>query len=481
MTENSRNYPTFDRFLIGGSWVEPVGAGRLDVISPSTEDVISSVPDPTVADMDRAVAAAVACDELGEWRRTEPVERAAGIRRIADGIEARTAELAQVFAGEIGCPVQGGLQFHQMSVAILREFARLCEQTPFEERRDNGNVRIRLEPVGVVAGIIPWNGPVAAAAMKLGPALAAGCSIVLKPAPEGPLTTYILAEIIEQAELPAGLVSILPGGREVGEHLVKHPQVAKIAFTGSTAAGRRIMSLAGERVARISLELGGKSAAIIGMDVDPADTLPTLLPAGIGHSGQVCAAITRVIIPRHRENEWVEAFAAAAQSVEVGDPFDEKTAIGPLAMERQRDRVEGYLALAREEGAITAAGGTRPIGLDKGWYIQPTVLAGVNNAMRVAQEEIFGPVVCLIPYDTEDEAIAIANDSEYGLSGAVYSHSDELVERVVREVRTGQIFINSAGICVTQPFGGFKQSGLGREGGSEGLSAYLETKTVQYS
>ncbi|HEY3716465.1 MAG TPA: aldehyde dehydrogenase [Jatrophihabitantaceae bacterium] len=483
MSENQTSIPTFDKLYVGGEWVQPSGTGRIEVISPSTEEVISSVPEPTNADIDAAVSAATAAHDGGEWRRMEPAERGAAIGRIADAIEARIPEYAEIFASEIGAPVPVGTAFHQMGVAIFRDFARMHEDVQFEESRSAGGVdtRIYREPVGVVAGIIPWNGPVAAAAFKLGPALAAGCTAVIKPAPEGPLTAYMLAEAVHTAGLPEGVVSILPAGREAGEHLVTHPDVNKIAFTGSTAAGKRIMSLASDRIARVTLELGGKSAAIIGEDVDPAGVLPTLLPAGLGHSGQVCAAITRVLVPRSRQDEWIAAFAAGASSIQVGDPFDEKTMLGPLAMQRQRDRVEGYLAIAREEGATVAAGGGRPQGLAKGWYVEPTILANVDNKMRVAQEEIFGPVICLISYDTIDDAISLANDSPYGLSGAVYTNDAATAQRVVREVRTGQLFVNSAGVCVTQPFGGFKQSGMGREGGLEGINAYLETKMAQFA
>lgn len=480
-TPTAETIRSFDRFYLGSEWAAPRGSGRIEVISPSTEEVIAQVPEPTVSDIDAAVATARRAFE-GPWRNTTPAERGALLTRIADEIEKRIPEFAQVFAAEIGAPVAVGEDFHGKAVAILRQFAAMSESMEFtEQRSDEGaSIRIVREPVGVVGAIIPWNGPVAAAAFKIGPALAAGCTIVLKPAPEGPLTNYLLAECLEAAGLPAGVISILPGDREVGEHLVKHPEVDKIAFTGSTAAGRRIASLGSERVARVSLELGGKSAAIVAEDASLADVLPTLLPAGIGHTGQVCAAITRVLVPRTREAEFTEAMAEGLGSIAVGDPFDPATALGPLAAERQRERVEGYIATGKQEGARVAVGGGRPAGLDKGWYIEPTLLTGVRNEMRVAQEEIFGPVISLIPYDGLDDAIRIANDSQYGLSGAVYTNNPDIAERVVREVRTGQIYVNSAGMCVTQPFGGFKQSGMGREGGLEGISGYLETKMINF-
>ncbi|MGK9274078.1 aldehyde dehydrogenase [Williamsia muralis] len=472
----------YDKFFIGGEWVTPSGGGRIDVISPSTEERIAQVPDPTTSDIDSAVASARRAFD-GPWRRTTPAERGAVLSRLADEIEKRIPQFADVFAAEIGAPIAVGENFHGKAVAMLRQFAAFHEQVDFSEEREDadGTFRIIREPVGVVGAIIPWNGAVAAAAFKLGPALAAGCTVVLKPAPEGPLTSYMLAECIEAAGVPSGVVNIVPGGREVGEHLVTHKEIDKIAFTGSTAAGKRIASLCGERIARVTLELGGKSAAIVGEDARLEDVLPTLLPAGIGHTGQVCAAITRVVVPRSRASEFAEAMAAGLSQVVVGDPYDAQTMLGPLAAERQRDRVEEYIALGKSEGAVIAVGGGRPAGLDRGWYVEPTLFTDVDNGMRIAQEEIFGPVISLISYDGIDDAIRIANDSPYGLSGAVYTNDRDVAEKVVREVRTGQIYVNEAGMCVTQPFGGFKQSGLGREGGLEGLSGYLETKTVKFN
>jgi aldehyde dehydrogenase (NAD+) len=330
-----------------------------------------------------------------------------------------------------------------------------------------------------VATIIPWNGPVATASLKIGPALAAGCTVVLKPAPEGPVSTMILAEALEAAGFPEGVVSILPGGREAGEHLVKHPDVDKVTFTGSTAAGKRIMGLCADRIARVTLELGGKSAGIIADDIPLDQVLPTLSFAGIGSSGQVCAAITRIVVPRHRQDEVANALADIFEGIKVGDPREGDTVLGPLAAERQRDRVEEYIRIGLEEGARLVTGGGRPKGLDKGWFVEPTIFADVSNDMRIAQEEIFGPVICIIPFDTVEEAVAIANDSDYGLSGAVYASDQELAESIARQIRTGQISINTWGMCVVQPFGGYKQSGLGREGNVEGLSAFLETKLIQ--
>jgi aldehyde dehydrogenase (NAD+) len=477
------NIRSFDKLFIGGTWVEPASDRRIEVVSPITEQVIATVPEATEADMDRAVAAARKAFDEGPWPRMSPAERGEVLARVGKEVESRLPEMIEAFTAEIGAPAAVSEAFHDNAIKMWGDASTLHERFEFEEERTwaDGHGKLVREPIGVVAVIIPWNGPVATASLKIGPALAAGCTVVLKPAPEGPVSTMILAEALEAAGLPEGVISLLPGGREAGEHLVKHKDVDKISFTGSTAAGRRIMSLAGERIARVTLELGGKSAGIIADDIPLDQVLPTLAFAGIGSSGQVCAAITRVVVPRHRQDEVVEALKGIFESVKVGDPREPDTVIGPLAAERQRERVEGYIKLGVEEGARLVTGGERPKDLDRGWYVPPTIFADVRNDMRIAQEEIFGPVVCVIPFDTVEEAVQIANDSDYGLSGAVYASDVELAERIARQVRTGQISVNTWGMCVVQPFGGYKQSGLGREGNVEGLSAFLETKLIQYA
>ena len=474
---------SFDKLFIGGAWVEPATDRRIDVVSPITEEVIATVPEASEADIDRAVAAARKAFDEGPWPRMTPAERGEVLARVGKEVENRLPEMIEAFTAEIGAPAAVSEAFHGNAIKMWGDASTLHERFEFEEERswEDGHGKLVREPIGVVAVIIPWNGPVATASLKIGPALAAGCTVVLKPAPEGPVSTMILAEALEAAGLPEGVISLLPGGREVGEHLVKHKDVDKISFTGSTAAGRRIMSLAGERIARVTLELGGKSAGIIADDIPLDQVLPTLAFAGIGSSGQVCAAITRIVVPRHRQDEVVDALKGMFESVKVGDPRQPDTVIGPLAAERQRERVEGYIKLGVEEGARLVTGGERPKDLEKGWYVPPTIFADVRNDMRIAQEEIFGPVVCVIPFDTVEEAIQIANDSDYGLSGAVYASDVELAEKIARQVRTGQISVNTWGMCVVQPFGGYKQSGLGREGNVEGLSAFLETKLIQYA
>jgi acyl-CoA reductase-like NAD-dependent aldehyde dehydrogenase len=473
---------SFDKLFIGGSWVAPATDEVIEVVSPITEQVVATVPAASPADMDAAVAAARQAFDEGPWPRMTPAERAAVLRRVGEEVAARIPEMERSFTVEIGAPAVISKAFHANASAMWDDAATLASTLQLEERRSvagGGEATIVREPVGVAAVIIPWNGPVATASLKIAPALAAGCTVVLKPAPEGPVSVMILAEALEAAGLPEGVVSILPGGRQVGEYLVKHAGVDKVSFTGSTAAGRRVMALCAERIARVTLELGGKSAAIVLPDADPAAVAQTVTFAGIGSSGQVCAALTRLVVPRDRQDEIVENVKAIMESVPVGDPREEGTLLGPLAAERQRDRVEGYIRTGLEEGARLVTGGGRPEGLPKGYYVQPTLFADVDNSMRIAQEEIFGPVIVVIPYDTVDDAVRIANDSQYGLSGAVFTADTALGEQVARRVRTGQIYVNDWGMCVTQPFGGFKQSGLGREGGPEGINGFLETKMIQ--
>ncbi|WP_028472368.1 aldehyde dehydrogenase [Nocardioides alkalitolerans] len=473
-----------DKLFIGGAWVEPSSDARIDIVSPSTEEHLGSVPEAQPADIDKAVAAARKAFDEGPWPRMSAAERAEYLVRVGAEVQARYDEMAASFSAEIGAPLAVSRAFHDNAKKMWDDASTLHERVSFEEERtweDGGHGVVVREPVGVVATIIPWNGPVATASLKIAPALAAGCTVVLKPAPEGPMSTLMLAEALEAAGLPEGVISVLPAGRETGEHLVKHAGVDKVTFTGSTAAGKKIMSICGERIARVTLELGGKSAGIIADDIPIADVLPSLGFAGIISSGQVCAALTRIVVPRARQQELLDAMVPMFEGIKVGDPAEDDTVLGPLAAERQRDRVEEYIRVGKEEGARLVTGGGRPEGLDKGWYVQPTIFADVDNKMRIAQEEIFGPVVVVIPFDTIDEAVDIANDSPYGLSGAVYASDEELARSIARRVRTGQISVNSWGMCVTQPFGGFKQSGLGREGNVEGIAPYLETKLIQYA
>jgi aldehyde dehydrogenase (NAD+) len=470
-----------DTFFIGGKWVEPAGSGTLEVVSPATLEVVGRVPESTDADVDRAVAAAREAFDLGPWPRMSPAERADVMAAVSGAIQARMDEFATIITNENGAP----FTFSQMgqvfaATAVLDYYTGLAREFAFEEWRQGmmGPVLVRREPVGVVAGIIPWNVPLFITMLKLGPALAAGATMVLKPAPETPLDAFALAEIVEESGLPAGVLNIVPADREVGEHLVRHPDVDKVAFTGSTAAGRRIGAICGEQLKRVTLELGGKSAAIILDDADLEATLPTLIPFALMNNGQACVAQTRILAPRARYAEVRDALAEVVGNFAVGDPLDPATECGPLVAERQRDRVESYIAKGREEGATLVVGGGRPAGLDRGWYVEPTLFADVDNSMTIAQEEIFGPVLSLIPYDGEDEAVAIANDSDYGLSGSVYTADPGRGLEIAKRVRTGTYAVNNIGMDFGAPFGGFKSSGVGRELGPEGLQAYLEDKSI---
>ncbi|MBS1849178.1 MAG: aldehyde dehydrogenase [Actinobacteria bacterium] len=469
-----------DKLFIGGEWIDPAGREVIEVRSPYSNDHVGAVPEGTNADIDAAVAAARTAFDDGPWPRLSPQERAEVMQRLADLYGAHLDDFATIITAEMGSP----MLFSQMAQApmpqlMLQYFVDLARTFEFEERRDGlfGPMLVRKEPVGVVGAIVPWNVPQFVSMSKIAPALASGSTIVIKPAPETPLDMFLLAELMDEAGVPAGVFNVVPGGREVGEHLVTHPGVDKIAFTGSTAAGRRIASLCGEALKRCSLELGGKSAAIVLADADISTTVPGLEFSGLMNNGQACVAQTRILVPRNREDAWVEAIGAMAERQIVGDPTDLSTTLGPLVAERQRDRVEGYIEIGRSEGARLVAGGTRP-DIDTGWFVNATVFAGVDNSMRIAQEEIFGPVLCVIPYDDEAEAIAIANDSDYGLAGSVWTADADHGLDVARRVRTGTFGINQYLMDFSSPFGGFKASGLGREFGPEGLSAYLEAKSI---
>ena len=475
----------YDRLFIGGDWVAPEGTGTIEVISPATEEVVARVPDGTEADVDKAVAAARSAFDKGPWPRMTPAERAEILAKVAAQVTAEMGDIAEIITREMGAPITfSGMGQVLAPTMIFNYYADLVQTYAFDEVRAgvlNPQSLVTKEPVGVVGAIAPWNVPLFIAAAKLAPSLAAGCTVVYKPAPETPFDAFRLAEIFTEAGLPRGVLSVIPAGREVGEHLVTHPGVDKISFTGSAVGGKRIGGLCGERLKRCTLELGGKSAAIILDDADLATTIPTLLPNSIMNNGQACIAQTRILAPRGRYDEVVDAVVAGVGAMKVGDPLDPATEVGPVVAERQRTRIEGYLASGREEGATVALGGGRPTGSEfaKGWYVEPTVFSDVDNKMKIAQEEIFGPVLVVIPHDGDADAVDIANDSSYGLCGSVWTADNDRGLEVARQVRTGTYMLNApVPIDFATPFGGFKESGVGREFGPEGLEGFLEMKSI---
>ena len=473
---------SYDRLYIGGEWVEPSSSSTIDVVSPTTEEVIGRVPEAKDADIDRAVASAKDAFEHGPWPRMTPSERAAVLSKAAEAIRNDMQDIAELISNEMGSPVSWGLLAQVLApTMILDYYAGLGSTFEFDTVKDGllGPVMVTKEPVGVVAAITPWNVPLFLAAAKLAPALLSGSTVVFKPAPETPLDANLLAEILETAGLPKGVLSVVPAGREVGEHLVNHPAVNKVSFTGSSVAGKKIGAACGANLKRFSLELGGKSAAILLDDVNLAEALPLMMPNAIMNNGEACISLTRILAPRHRYQEVTEALVDQMQGMKVGDALDPATEVGPLVAERQRDRVENYIKIGQDEGAKIALGGGRPEGLDRGWFVEPTVFVDVDNSMRIAQEEIFGPVLSVIPYDSDDDAVSIANDSDYGLCGGVFTADNDRGLGVARRVRTGTYMVNSSTpIDFSSPFGGYKESGMGREFGEDGLELFLEKKTI---
>ncbi len=471
----------YSKLFIGGNWVAPLSGETIKVVSPFTEEVIAQVPSASRADMDAAVAAAREAFDRGPWPRASLAERMQVLRRLGVALGERQDLIATLISEEMGCPISLSRRIQAAGPKLAVEaFLDLAAQYPFNTVRvsNTGNALVIREPVGVVAAIVPWNVPLTISIMKLVPALLSGCTAVLKPAPETPLDAYLLAEILASAGLPEGVLNVIPAEREVSEHLVTHDGVDKVAFTGSTAAGRHIAALCGRDLRRVTLELGGKSAAIILDDADLDAAAESLRSGSLRNSGQVCSLKTRIVVPRAREAEFLDRLTAMVASMPVGDPADPATQIGPLVSARQRERVEGYIELGRAEDAKLVLGGGRPAGLDRGWFVQPTVFTAVKPAMRIAQEEIFGPVLTVLTYDSEDEAVAIANDSEYGLNGSVFTSDLEHGLEIARKIRTGTVELNGSPVGRHAPRGGFKASGIGREMGTEGFDAFVEIKSI---
>jgi betaine-aldehyde dehydrogenase len=473
-----------DQLFIAGEWVAPATGRRIEVISPITEEVAFTFAEATEPDMDRAVAAARTAFDEGPWPRMSPTERAAYLRRFGELLGQRTIELGHSWTNQMGVLFPMAQGAGQRGQAVFDMYADMAETFPFvaacKPAALGGHGLVVREPVGVVAAIIPWNSPLSLGVAKVAPALLAGCTLILKASPEAPIEAYVMAEIAEAIGLPPGVINVVTADRQASEHLIRNPGVDKVSFTGSSTAGKHIASILGQRMARYTMELGGKSAAIVLDDMDAQATAASLSGALCTMSGQVCAALTRIIVPAHRHDEFLDAFAASIGGLKAGDPYDPASNLGPLAMARQLERVEHFIAKGQDEGARLVVGGKRPAGLNRGYYLEPALFADVDNGMAIAQEEIFGPVISLIRAKDEDDAIRIANDSAYGLNGAVFTNDAERAYKVMRQVRTGNIAQNRFRLDSALPFGGFKQSGIGREGGinGDGLMPYLETKSV---
>jgi len=471
-----------EELYIGGRWQAAAQRGRIAVVSPHNESICMTVAEATEPDMDAAVQAARDAFDAGPWPRLSHLERADYLRRMSAALEARLPELARAWVEQTGAlasvapfVIAGGKQWFDF-------YADMADKFDWQETRPlndgPGFGLVVREPVGVYVAIAPWNNPFGIMTGKIAPALLAGCTVIMKPAPETPIEAYIIAEAAEEVGLPAGVINLVPAHRDASDHLISSSGVDKVSFTGSVTAGARIASVCGSRIARCTLELGGKSAAVILEDYDMEAAARMLAQTITMSAGQVCATLSRAIVPRRLHDEFVDALGAAMRAIRVGDPYDPESQMGPLAMQRQRSRVQEYIESGRSEGAQLVAGGRAPAHLQRGYYVEPTLFARVTCEMRIAREEIFGPVMSVLPYDTEEQALRIANDSSFGLYGAVFTHDSKSAYRIARGIRAGTLSQNVFRFDSALPFGGFKQSGLGREGGREGLASCTELKAI---
>jgi aldehyde dehydrogenase (NAD+) len=468
---------TYDKHYYGGAWQAPAGTETIDVVSSATEETFARVPRGTAEDVDRAVRAAR--DAFGPWSAATVEERAQWLEKLQAAMKARVPQIAEAISHEVGTSLGYSTKVQvEFPVMMIGMNAKFIREMRLEE--ELGNSLVVKEPVGVVGCVTPWNYPLHQVVCKIAPALAAGCTVVLKPAEIAPLSAFLLADAAHEIGLPAGVLNVVSGpGRVVGEAIVSHPEVDMVSFTGSLAAGRRIASVAGDSIKRVCLELGGKSAFVV-LDDAPFEKA---IPAGVNNcmqnSGQTCSAWTRMLVPRARQGEAVELAKAQLSKLTMGDPFDPKTRLGPLASASQRETVLGYIEHGRKDGATLAAGGGRPSGLAKGYFVEPTVFADVTPSMTIAREEIFGPVLAIMPYDSEEDAVGMANDSIYGLSGGVWAGTKERALAVARQLRTGQVDINGGRFNPLAPFGGYKKSGVGREIGPLALEEFFQLKAIQ--
>ncbi|MFF3572671.1 aldehyde dehydrogenase [Nocardia jiangxiensis] len=473
----------YRELYIDGGWRSPATEDVITVNSPTTEQVIGSVPAASARDVDAAVAAARGAFDAPEgWSSWSPEQRGEVLERFASELEARAAETARRVSLQNGMPIWLAEQFEGGFPAVLvRYFSKMMIDAPTVDERAGmlgGTARVSRHPIGVVAAVVPWNVPQAISFLKLAPALAAGCTVVLKPAEETVLDAFLMSEAAAAAGLPPGVLNVVPGGREVGAYLVEHPGIDKVSFTGSTAAGSKIAETCGRLLRPVTLELGGKSAAILLDDVDLNASLESLFGVTFLNNGQICWLNTRVLAPRSRYGEIVDTLTDLARSLQIGDPLDPGTKIGPLVSARQRERVEGYIAKGKSEGARLTTGGGRPAGIESGFFVEPTIFADLDNTATIAREEIFGPVLSVIPFSDETEALAIANDSEYGLGGSVWSSDVERAAGIAAKVKSGTVGVNHYSNDPVAPFGGIKNSGLGRELGPEGLHTFQQLHTV---
>ncbi len=469
---------TQEKFYIGGQWVAPQGSDKIQVIDPSNEEICGVVPSGNNQDVEAAVAAAK--QAFKTWGQSPAAERSELIKKLSEKVTANMQKIGELCALELGTPLQTSVAVHGgMGVGVVSSYI----DVPFEMEKEEqlGNSKVIKEPVGVCAFITPWNFPLHQIVAKVMPALAAGCTMVLKPSSDTPLTAYYFAELMDECGFPPGVFNLITGpGRTVGEAMCTHADVDLVSLTGSTEAGRRVAALAAETVKRVGLELGGKSASVVLDDADVAKAAGIAGGSICMNSGQVCAALSRLIVPRAKHGEAVAAAKAAAESVTVGGAFEEGATMGPVASKAQRDSVVEYIQKGIDEGATLVTGGTTPPdGRNTGYFVQPTIFSDVRTDMVIAQEEIFGPVLAIIPYDSEAEAVEIANDSIFGLSGAVWSGDDARALKVAKQIRTGQVSVNGGAFNIAAPFGGYKQSGIGRELGPHGLTEFTEIKSIQ--